>query len=292
MIPIVFSTDHNYIMPTGVTIASLLMSAEESRYDIYVLISSDVTPEDKEKLSKQVALLSSHSKISFIEMGDKFEDGFEIRGISKACYYRLMIPWLLPDIDKIIYCDVDIIFNASLKDLYEIDLGDNYVAGAYPCEIEVWKNMCKYFNKIGLKYDEYINSGVLLINSKEQRAKGLDKVYDELSKRKFLYQDQDIINIACKGHILFFDKKYNLKPSLYATSPDLYNNVVLHYAGEKPWVTFTFAWAEWWEVYKKSIFKDDKLYHDVSARILSVKYQFKSFKRKAIRKIQVLARKF
>ncbi len=44
MIPIVFSTDHNYVMPTCVTIASLLQSCGEGeRYAINVLVSEDVT---------------------------------------------------------------------------------------------------------------------------------------------------------------------------------------------------------------------------------------------------------
>ena len=82
MIPIVFSTDHNYVMPTGVTILSLLKSSLTEQYRIYVIIAPDVTEEDKNLLREQVHIYSSESSIDFIEIGNEFESGFEIRGIS------------------------------------------------------------------------------------------------------------------------------------------------------------------------------------------------------------------
>ena len=52
----------------------------------------------------------------------------------------------------------------------------------------------KYMNKIGADAVNYINSGFLLINAKKQREENLKDRYLELSKKKFIYQDQDIIN--------------------------------------------------------------------------------------------------
>lgn len=288
MIPIVFSTDHNYVMPAGVTISSLLHNSPDTTYDIYILIGNDVTDEDKAKLTEQVETASAASRITFLEMGDSFKGGYEIRDITKACYYRLLIPWLIPHHDKIIYCDVDIIFKTSLDELYSIDLGNNYVAGAYTSTKDSWKTMEKYLTKIGLDYKDYINSGVLVINSKKQREMGLDKAYEKYSRKKFLYQDQDIINIVCKGHVGHFDRRFNLKPSVYATEPDLLENVVLHYAGDKPWESFSYAWSEWWEAYNRSIFRDSELYHKISARILSPMQQLKRMKKKSVDKVKQL----
>lgn len=39
---------------------------------------------------------------------------------------------VLPEIDKVIYCDVDLIINISLRELYNIDLDGYYVAGTIP----------------------------------------------------------------------------------------------------------------------------------------------------------------
>lgn len=277
MIPIVFSTDHNYVMPAGVTIASLLLHRGDVNYHIYILCAPDVTSEDRDMLRNQVHALSPESKIEFVNMGDKFKNGFEVREISTACYYRLMIPWLLPEVDKIIYCDVDIIFLCSLKELYEVDLGDNLVAGSTPGK---WVVMKRYFEKIGIDYHYYINSGVLVINSKLQRENGLDKEYDRLSRKKFLYQDQDIINLACKGRISYFDSRYNMMPQLYGKESRFSKDVIIHYAGDKPWKNFTYAWVQWWDVYNQSVFKDNDFYIDVSNQILSPRNQLKSLLKK------------
>ena len=286
MIPVVFSTDHNYVMPTGITICSLLLNRRNNSYHIYVLISSDVTEEDKFKLESQVYELDKNSKISFLEMGSLFQSGYEIREISTACYYRLMIPWLIPHEDKIIYCDVDVIFQTDLTDIYGIDLKDSYVAGGLPNTKDGWKQFDKYFKKIGLDYKKYINSGILVINSKLQRENNLREEYSKLAEQRFLYQDQDIINIVCKDKISYFNKRFNLFPSHYATESDLCDNVIIHYAGDKPWKSFTYAWAEWWKVYEKSIFFDGKFYHDVAHNILNPKEQVKLIIKKGKAKLQ------
>lgn len=291
MIPIVFSTDHNYVMPTGVTIASLLSSSNGDSYEIYVMTAQDVTTDDRNKLTQQVKALSKDSKISFVEMDKYFNDGFEIRGISKACYYRLMIPWLIPDVDKIIYADVDMIFQTSLRSLYEIELKEKYLGAVLTSSPEAWKKNKKYFDKIGIDYTGYFNSGILLINSKLQRDANLDKEYERLSKEKFLYQDQDILNIVCRGKTEFLDKRFNLLPSLFGTSPEFSEDVVIHYAGIKPWDHFTYAWAEWWEVYNQSVFREDGFYHRVSSRILNPKEQIKIWGKKGKARLQILKRK-
>lgn len=286
MIPIVFSTDHNYVMPARVTISSLLISGAAESYDIYILIGEDVTETDQNDLRNTVKCLSRQSRIQFIDMGKMFDGGYETRGISKACYYRLMIPWLLPDIDKIIYSDVDVIFKTSMKEVFETDITGHYVAGGLPNFKDGWKSMEKYFNKIGIDYHTYINSGILLINSKLQREDKLNLIYQEESKRKYIYQDQDIINIVCRGKITHFDRRYNLMPSLYGTQDNLIDNLVLHYAGDKPWVDFTYAWVEWWNVYLNSNFCDMEFYHSVCSKIQNPKRQLFTITKKVREKIQ------
>lgn len=286
MIPIVFSADHNFIMPAGVTICSLLLSRGSETYDIYLLVSSDVTSQDKDLIQRQVAALSSDSRLTFIDMGKSFDGGYEIRGISKACYYRLMIPWLIPDIDKIIYCDVDLIVNTPLSELFNVDLTDKYVAGSLPTTEDGWVRMKKYFDGLGLDYKEYINSGVLVINSALQREHGLDEAYRRLSQKKFHYQDQDIINIVCKGHIAHFDCRFNFKPSEIGVKKNVGSQIIIHYAGDKPWKGFCFAWDEWWAVYKKSVFWDAGFYHNVSADILNPIVQLNTLGRKSLQKIK------
>ena len=111
-IPVVLSTDHRYIKPTGVTISSFLRSGES--YDIYVICDEDIKEADRKILAKEVKLNSPLSKIEFMQLGNCFDNSFVDRHLTKSCYGRLLIPWLFPQYDTMIYCDSDIIFNIKL----------------------------------------------------------------------------------------------------------------------------------------------------------------------------------
>lgn len=302
-IPIVFSTDHNYVMQTGVAILSLIKSASDSIYEIYVIINDDVTEEDKLLLNKQISLFPIHT-IDFIEIGDIFEESFEVRGISTAAYSRLLIPWLLPQYDKVIYSDVDVIFRIDLEKVYKEDLS-NYYLGAVPSvAASIYTSYRKYIFKLGFKLDEYCNSGFLLINCKQQRGAGLKQIFLKEAKKNYIFQDQDIINIICKGHIKFLSQKYNLTPYFYTLvksknnilnkfygSPALINkylnskDCILHYAGDKPWKTFTYAWTDWWMTYRESIFYNQEFELLVSHNILNEKPTWKAIAKKIKRKL-------
>lgn len=267
MKPIVFSTDHNYVMPTCVTIHSLLLNANPGvNYDIYIIIDPDVTEEDKNKLRKQVEADNKESEINFLEIGDTFDSGFEIRDISRACYNRLMIPWLLPQYDKVVYSDVDIIFTGDISEVYDTNLNDSLVAGIGG---KSWTKglIKKYLGKIGADPNEYINSGFLLINAKAQREENLKQKYLDLSKKKFIYQDQDIINLVCKGRISKLPEIYNVNPAeYYKYAPG--KPKVVHFFGFKPWNHFTYSWILWWNIYDSSIVYDADYNHKISSEIL------------------------
>ena len=70
----------------------------------------------------------SRCRIQYRVVDDTFDQSFEIRGITAATYYRLLIPELIPEYDKVIYADVDIIFRMDLSELYETEIGNNYIA--------------------------------------------------------------------------------------------------------------------------------------------------------------------
>lgn len=286
-IPIVFSTDHNFVMQTGVCILSLLMNAVDEYYDIHILVAKDVTDGDKQKLMQTVEPYPT--KLNFVCMDDTFANAYEIRKISTAAYYRLLIPWLLPQYDKVIYADVDMIFQIGLKEVYEIDLRENYVAGVKVLAPFVSKGFRDNAIKLGLSIDDYINSGFLVINAKKQRERRLKEQYLLLSKNKYLYQDQDIINIVCKDKIYSLTLQYNVGADLYKLylerKIDLFNcyaekeviqtlnRGILHYWGiNKPWRAFCFRFDIWWYYYRASVFYDADYYLGVSKAILKPTY--------------------
>lgn len=287
MIPIVFSTDHNYVIPAGVTILSLLEHADGESYDIFILAAQDVDDNDKMLLRQQVETVSPSSKISFLSMGDSFDGCYEIRGISKAAYYRLLIPWLIPQYDKIIYSDVDIIFQNNLREAYDLDLTGFYLAGVSTPGAKA-KSFEKYIKSLQSEVSHYINSGFLVINAASQRKSELNNRFLELSKNNYTYQDQDIINIACDGKILPLTDKWNVIPFYCNDNHLAYKMLntggVIHYAGAKPWKEFTFGRDLWWGVYLRSIFRDDRYYYECTRTMMAGNESVKTLVKKLLKR--------
>ena len=283
-VPVVFSSDHNFVMPTGVAIKSMLQYSANCKCEIYIIKSNDFTASDEHILRDLIA--PYNATISFVSAGDTFAKCFEIRSISTATYYRLYIPWLIPEHEKIIYCDGDVIFKQSILNIFNFDLDDNYIAGVRTGGSISKAEMRSYIKTLNLNPDNYINGGVQLINSKLMRESKLNEEFEKHLRKKYTYQDQDIVNIVCKDRIAFMPKWFNAGPMWTAFLPEVTNQeslqnyngiydrcgmypselntdlsypVIIHYAGEKPWKHFTYLWLSWWNVYKETVFFDPSL---------------------------------
>ena len=90
---------------------------------------------------------------------------------------------LVPDMpDKVLYLDVDLLFNRDIRLLYDIDVeGYEYAAAR------------DHYGKY-LLHPNYINAGVLLFNLKEMKQTGLLQKARELIKtKKLVFADQSAI---------------------------------------------------------------------------------------------------
>jgi lipopolysaccharide biosynthesis glycosyltransferase len=243
-INIAFCFDENFWIYAGVTIVSLLETAEkQTKYSIYCIISNSLNNKMQNILESIFKLYSSFSSIKFIKVKNKLD---KIKSNKKALYYRLLLPQILPDVNKIIYTDIDLIFNSDLQDLYSIDLTNYYIAATK----DGYKGNESYtlWQKYGIcsiaKKEQYINSGVLLLNLNNIRTDKIDTYWVELAeKESFPFHDQDIINLACKEKIVFLPEEYNFSYDIAK---------IIHFAGGgKPWASYqdTIKFSELWWFY-------------------------------------------
>lgn len=278
VIPIAFAFDNNLILPACICMSSLLMNAQEDTfYDIFILHSANIEL-NKTELDRIVGYYKN-CRIQYLLVDNTFENAFEIRGITAATYYRLLIPELITQYDKIIYSDVDIIFRMDLSSLYKIDLGDNYIAATLELGMNFTDEGKKYINHMKeLCLGEYIQAGFVLMNSKVLREENISMQFKKWSDKKLKFQDQDILNIVCKGRIFYLSLEYNMtdysyllavrKPNLIngLFSKDVIHNAIqtgnIHYNGHKPWKKYSVNFDIWWEYYRKSPFFDEKFYFE------------------------------
>lgn len=302
-IPIVFAFDNNLVLPACVCISSLLMNAKEDTfYDIFILYS------EKEKLAKtgldKIPHYFPNCKIQYRVVDNTFDTAFEIRGITTPAYYRLLIPELIPEYDKVIYSDVDIIFRMDLSDLYNLNIDSYYLAATRDLGLNFDEDGKKYIASVdGLVQGEYLQSGFIVLNSKKMREDHLVSCFRKLSQKKLKYQDQDILNLSCKGHVLFLSLKYNMTDYSYYyvnRDPEQIVNLFdiheikdalkhgnIHYNGHKPWKKYSVNFDIWWEYYRKSPFFDEKYYFDFFYSRLNELDQLSLWKR-----IKILIRYF
>lgn len=284
-IPVIFSFDENMSLQAGVATFSLLINASENvEYDVYYLIQKDIDNKQKQMFDK-LKYLKSCANITFINVGNAFSNAYEVRNVTIASYYRLLIPTLFKNYERVIYLDVDIICKTSLEEVYEFDLGDNYIAGvaSYICnDIDI-----EYSNTIGCNSGYYINAGFIVFNIKKILEDSINEKFMELSNNKYLYQDQDIINIACNGKIKMLDVKYNftqlyyralLEGNIFTKNFYSFENVkesskdcIIHYTGNKPWNSLCLRFEEWWMIYKSSPFYTEEFYYKMFENIANNK---------------------
>lgn len=208
-----------------------------------------------------------------------FKNAFEIRGITSAAYYRLMIPDLIPEHDKILYSDVDVIFRSDLYDIYNRDISSYLFGGVNAISHLNQSTLVYYRDKLKLDASKTIYSGNLLINTKEINKNSKIKAsFKTFSSKNFTYQDMDAINLVCSGNFLFLPPKFCLTTYICEASiykRDELNKIwsneeitealekgIIHYNGQKPWKGYCVNFDIWWEYYRNSPVFNEKFYFD------------------------------
>ena len=225
-IAVAFCFDENLWRQATVTILSLLINSPKVSYDIYCI--TNVSHTHLARIKKIVNQYTKRSTITFLKPNKDFSKSY-CGAWSDAIYWRCMLPKLLPNVERIIYADVDTVFTSDLRDADKITMGDNLIAGVY--------------DKPGR---EYINSGFMIMNLNCMRRRC---TYNEMIKwsrnHETQFPDQDMLNAVCAGRIMNISRKFNLqidgaydalKTMTLQQRRDLKSPVMLHYAGpQKPW---------------------------------------------------------
>ena len=239
VIPIFFACDDGYVKYLMVALRSLIDNSDpKKRYMIHVL-STYISEDNLKKLKsmERVNVWIEYFNVS-AEL-EKIKKMLSVRDYySLATYYRIFIPELFPEYDKVLYLDSDIIINRDIAELYNFNLGDNYVGAIQDYLIANVETFGDYAeNVLGISRSAYFNAGILLINSREFRRKHLKKKFVELLNTYtfVVAQDQDYLNILCQNKVLWLRSRWNVQMAEENIRP-LEQIGIIHYNfAEKPW---------------------------------------------------------
>ena len=263
-ISIAYAPDDKYVNQTVVSMKSALEHNEQVEF---IIMYSKLSAESMQKLG------AVGGSLRLIKMDEsQFADLTLSKWVTVQAWFRIKLPDLCKDLDKVLYLDCDTLIRGNLDELFSLDLTDKYLAGVK----DVW-GVSKYVKRLGMKSGVYVNSGMLLFNCDYCRKEHFfDKVVDFAKNNAKIIEfcDQDSINKVVDEHKLVISPKYNLmdtwwrggyyefegeEEAEYLQAKE--NPVIVHLTGLKP----AFKGCgnkfkdEWWEVAKKTKIYDELL---------------------------------
>lgn len=161
---------------------------------VFTMDASRVKPEYRPISEAQIAYLEEVIKkynpdngVIRVDVGDLYDQEFaycpnELTYCSPYTLLRLLADLVEGLPDKLLYLDVDIMFNRDIHLLYDVDItGYEYAAAR------------DHYGKYMI-HPNYVNAGVLLFNMKEIRQTGLLAKARELIKtKKLVFADQSAV---------------------------------------------------------------------------------------------------
>lgn len=257
-IPIFFSIDNSYAPFLAAAINSAVKNCSKNRRYKAIILHQELSEDNISRLS---ALGSDNFKIEFVEMKDGLESITDRMSNRLRCdyftltiYYRLFIPAMFPQYDKGIYIDSDVVVLGDLAELFDIEIGDNYIAACHDKSVVDVPPLAKYMEEaVGINRYKYVNSGVLLMNLKALREKQFESHFlNLLNTYHFdcIAPDQDYINAICDGKIHYLDEVWDAMPN--DSAPPLENAKIIHYnLFSKPWCYDGIQYGEYFWQYSK-----------------------------------------
>ena len=138
-------------------------------------------------------------------------------GIPPTMWYRIFLPELLRDVDRLLYVDVDTVAVASLRPLWDTELGDHYLAAV----TNVWEPWnAGYPTRLGMPLDgpnAYFNSGVILMNLDLMRRDDCTRRLQEWAREhaeEIIWGDQDALNALLGDRRLALHPRWNCMNSI------------------------------------------------------------------------------
>jgi len=252
VVPIFFSIDNSYAPYLAVALNSAIQNSSPYREYKAIVLYQELTQENRDRLS---ALATDNFRIEFVPMEsglesitDRMSNRLRCDYFTLTIYFRLFIPTMFPQYDKCIYIDCDVVLLGDLAELFDIDIGDNYIGACPDLSVVDVPELAKYMeDAVGADRYHYINSGVLLMNTKKLRELDFHKHFLELLNTYHfdcIAPDQDYLNAICMGKIHFLPEQWDAMPN--DQKPPLEDAKLIHYnLFSKPWCYDDIQYAEY-----------------------------------------------
>ncbi len=250
-IDIALAADANYIQHAAVVARSLIAhQGQGACFRLHFLHSGTTPPEALAPLVEMIE--ASGNFFVNVRIPDALAKRLKPHPVfGTHAWMRMLLPEMLPQLQRVLYLDSDVVVCEALDALWATELGEHWIAAVvnplYPHQ------SLKRLEPLGISRPlDYFNSGVLLMDLQQLRAHAISEAllrYAEAAHADLLYPDQDVLNAVLKGRWLALHPRYNAQSPFYDLRPgDLpftraivketcKHPAIVHYSGLfKPWM--------------------------------------------------------
>ena len=261
IIHVSYSLDDKEVYPTFISMLSGLENCNKENFIVYHLLlsynfnSSNIEIFESLKEKYQV-------KINYYIIPNIFGSSLRWTDGTDCVYYKILIPFMFPDYERMIYLDGDTLIRKDILEMYRCPFNDTYILG-FPFY------MGYVMEKYGIKKPEhYINGGCLLFNIHKIRKDHKDiDLFSATIKNNSIwrFREQDAINYIFYPNIGFLPLKYGIymigsNNMFKALAKYVYSPLNSTEGGEAikdpSIVHFSCCWPKVWTNGTKNLFKD------------------------------------
>ena len=250
-----------YLPFFSVMVSSVFRHRDPNRNYIVHVLSADVASDD---LKHAVPYSDDNFAVVLVDVSginERFETFDFGPFFGPECVYRLSLGALLPDVEKIVYLDADLVVLDDISKLFDLDLGQNIIGavrdiGTAGMVSGYAVGEAERLSSLGIPSGvDYFNSGVLLMDIAEMKDQVTLEDYSRwINDHQPSYPDQDFLNSAFADSILFLPMKWNVlfdsegirvKEIASCAPQNMFHSYlearlkpsIFHYAGPlKPWM--------------------------------------------------------
>lgn len=208
------AVERNYAAHSAVMILSAIEDAGGDDIRFHYAHPPGFPGRAKRRIASMVK--SGGHDIEFIRVPDSLCRGLPTKGFTrKATWYRIFLPDLVPDVERLIYLDSDLLVLDRLAPLWQTDLAGNHLGAV--------SNVFQHDHvdrpaQIGLPSEQaYFNAGVLLMDLGAMRRDGCTerlRTFAVENASRLSWRDQDALNLVLGGSRLHLHPRWNLMNSI------------------------------------------------------------------------------
>lgn len=164
---VVLAISRGCLKPVQTLLKSIDYNNQDMKFELFFLY---IDIDRKERQLYQSITENYGYDCFFIEVKVDYLPENELEHITKETFLRLFIPSLLPKrLNRVLYLDIDIVVNGSLRHLYEMPFHGCSIIAAEVCKNQKECIDVKRANRVPRNF-KYFNAGVLMMNLPALRA--------------------------------------------------------------------------------------------------------------------------